>query len=99
PAVEVLHGSTSSRHETVARSEDWPRRGLAATGGPGTGALCSARHERERTLRLGVNIDHVATLRKARGGRYPDPVAAAALAELGGAEQITLHVREDRRHV
>src|SRR3954466_13489212 len=50
-------------------------------------------------LRLGVNIDHVATLRKARGGRYPDPVAAAALAELGGAEQITLHVREDRRHV
>jgi pyridoxine 5-phosphate synthase len=50
-------------------------------------------------LRLGVNIDHVATLRQARRGRYPDPVAAAALAELGGADQITLHVREDRRHV
>jgi pyridoxine 5-phosphate synthase len=50
-------------------------------------------------MRLGVNIDHVATLRQARRGRYPDPVAAAALAELGGAEQITLHVREDRRHV
>ena len=50
-------------------------------------------------MRLGVNIDHVATLRQARKGRYPDPVAAAALAELGGAEQITLHVREDRRHV
>jgi pyridoxine 5-phosphate synthase len=50
-------------------------------------------------MRLGVNIDHVATLRQARRGRYPDPVAAAVLAELGGAEQITLHVREDRRHV
>jgi len=50
-------------------------------------------------MRLGVNIDHVATLRQARRGRYPDPVAAAVLAELGGADQITLHVREDRRHV
>jgi pyridoxine 5-phosphate synthase len=50
-------------------------------------------------MRLGVNIDHVATLRQARRGRYPDPVVAAALAELGGADQITLHVREDRRHV
>ncbi|TMA19142.1 MAG: pyridoxine 5'-phosphate synthase [Deltaproteobacteria bacterium] len=60
--------------------------------------LPRGRSGRDR-LRLGVNIDHVATLRKARGGRYPDPVAAAALAELGGAEQITLHVREDRRHV
>src|SRR5258708_647291 len=50
-------------------------------------------------MRLGVNIDHVATLRQARRGRYPDPVHAAALAELAGAEQITLHVREDRRHV
>jgi len=50
-------------------------------------------------MRLGVNIDHVATLRQARNGRYPDPVTAAALAELGGADQITLHVREDRRHV
>ena len=50
-------------------------------------------------MRLGVNIDHVATLRQQRRGMYPDPVAAAALAELGGADQITLHVREDRRHV
>jgi len=50
-------------------------------------------------MRLGVNIDHVATLRQARKGRYPDPVVAAAMAELGGADQITLHVREDRRHV
>ena len=50
-------------------------------------------------MRLGVNSDPVATLRQARRGRAPDPVTAAALAELGGAEQITLHVREDRRHV
>lgn len=50
-------------------------------------------------MRLGVNIDHVATLRQARRGKVPDPAAAAALAELGGADQITLHVREDRRHV
>jgi pyridoxine 5-phosphate synthase len=50
-------------------------------------------------MRLGVNIDHVATLRQARRGRSPEPVVAAALAELGGADQITLHVREDRRHV
>lgn len=49
--------------------------------------------------RLGVNVDHVATLRQARRAAYPDPVTAAALAELGGAEQITIHLREDRRHI
>jgi pyridoxine 5-phosphate synthase len=49
--------------------------------------------------RLGVNIDHVATLRQARGGREPDPVWAAAEAELGGADGITVHLREDRRHI
>ncbi len=49
--------------------------------------------------RLGVNIDHVATLRQARGGNEPDPVWAAVLAELGGADGITLHLREDRRHI
>jgi pyridoxine 5-phosphate synthase len=48
---------------------------------------------------LGVNIDHVATLRQARGGTEPDPVWAAAEAELGGASGITLHLREDRRHI
>jgi len=48
---------------------------------------------------LGINVDHVATLREARGTRYPDPVAAAVLAELGGADQITIHLREDRRHI
>jgi len=50
-------------------------------------------------LRLGVNIDHVATLRQARLGHHPDPVAAAALAIIGGADGITLHLREDRRHI
>jgi pyridoxine 5-phosphate synthase len=50
-------------------------------------------------IRLGVNVDHVATLRQLRGTVYPDPAAAAALAELAGAEQITVHLREDRRHV
>jgi pyridoxine 5-phosphate synthase len=49
--------------------------------------------------RLGVNVDHVATLRQARRSAYPDPVAAALLAELGGADQITIHLREDRRHI
>lgn len=48
---------------------------------------------------LGVNIDHVATVRQARGGAEPDPVAAAVLAELGGADGITIHLREDRRHI
>ncbi len=49
--------------------------------------------------RLGVNVDHVATLRQARHATYPDPVTAAALAELAGADQITIHLREDRRHI
>lgn len=49
--------------------------------------------------RLGVNIDHVATVRQARRGDEPDPVAAAAFAELGGADVITVHLREDRRHI
>jgi pyridoxine 5-phosphate synthase len=48
---------------------------------------------------LGVNIDHVATVRNARGGRFPDPVAAAQLAVEGGADIITFHLREDRRHI
>lgn len=49
--------------------------------------------------RLGVNVDHVATVRQARHTTYPDPVHAAVLAELGGAAQITIHLREDRRHI
>ena len=50
-------------------------------------------------LHLGVNIDHVATIRQARRGVEPDPVAAAVLAELGGADGITVHLRQDRRHI
>jgi pyridoxine 5-phosphate synthase len=54
----------------------------------------------ENTMpKLGVNIDHVATIREARKGREPDPVAAALLAELAGAHGITVHLREDRRHI
>jgi pyridoxine 5-phosphate synthase len=48
---------------------------------------------------LGVNVDHVATIREARGARYPDPIHAALLAEQAGADSITLHLREDRRHI
>ena len=50
-------------------------------------------------IRLGINIDHVATLRNARGGRYPDPLRAAKLAVEAGADNITAHLREDRRHI
>ncbi len=48
---------------------------------------------------LGVNIDHIATLRQARGTRYPEPIQAALVAEQAGADAITLHLREDRRHI
>lgn len=51
------------------------------------------------SILLGVNIDHVATLRNARGTRYPDPVHAAEIAERAGADGITIHLREDRRHI
>ncbi len=50
-------------------------------------------------LKLGVNIDHIASIRQARGTRYPDPVQAAFIAEQAGADVITLHLREDRRHI
>jgi len=53
----------------------------------------------ETDLRLGVNIDHVATVRNARGGAYPDPLRAARIAEDAGADGITAHLREDRRHI
>ena len=56
-------------------------------------------HPKAATLRLGVNIDHVATLRNARGGIHPDPLRAAHLAIEGGADGITAHLREDRRHI
>ena len=53
----------------------------------------------QKPLRLGVNIDHVATVRNARGGDYPDPLRAAKIAEKAGADGITAHLREDRRHI
>ncbi len=56
-------------------------------------------HESKHFLRLGVNIDHVATIRNARGGWHPDPVRAAIMAADGGADGITAHLREDRRHI
>ena len=49
--------------------------------------------------KLGVNIDHVATLRQQRGTRYPEPIQAALVAEQAGADAITIHLREDRRHI
>ncbi len=55
--------------------------------------------DRMHMLELGINIDHVATLRNARGTFYPDPIQAALLAEHAGADVITLHLREDRRHI
>ena len=54
---------------------------------------------RKSHLRLGVNVDHVATVRNARGGPHPDPVRAALLAAEAGADGITAHLREDRRHI
>lgn len=56
-------------------------------------------HHHAQTIELGINIDHVATLRNARGTVYPDPIQAALLAEHAGADLITLHLREDRRHI
>lgn len=55
--------------------------------------------DRPPKLRLGVNVDHVATVRNARGGRHPDPVQAAEIAVMAGADGITAHLREDRRHI
>ncbi|MGA8032067.1 MAG: pyridoxine 5'-phosphate synthase, partial [Casimicrobiaceae bacterium] len=59
----------------------------------------SAQAAQRATIGLGVNIDHVATVRQARGSRYPDPLHAALVAEQSGADSITLHLREDRRHI
>ncbi|MGY6277281.1 pyridoxine 5'-phosphate synthase, partial [Methylomonas sp. MgM2] len=53
----------------------------------------------KQIILLGVNIDHVATLRQARGTRYPDPIQAALISEQAGADGITAHLREDRRHI
>jgi len=78
----------------------------AGPDGPENDAAEPRRGEKRMTkteplgrLRLGVNIDHVATVRNARGGDVPDPVRAAVLAEAAGADGITAHLREDRRHI
>src|SRR5438128_5265984 len=71
----------------------WVRRGPAPI------AIGNKRLPAIPHLRLGVNIDHVATLRNARGGAHPDPVQAAQLAIAAGADGITAHLREDRRHI
>lgn len=56
-------------------------------------------NQAQREILLGVNVDHVATIRQARGTRYPEPIQAALVAEQAGADGITLHLREDRRHI
>src|SRR5215472_4705945 len=74
--------------------------GRAAPGDPGGGEVHEAKGgAMTSSIFLGVNIDHVATLRQARRSRYPDPVHAALAAEAAGADSITLHLREDRRHI
>src|SRR5262245_60780642 len=70
-----------------------------APGWPKTSRLTLTFNEGEDMIRLGVNIDHVATVRQARRALEPDPIAAALLALLGGADGITVHLREDRRHI
>lgn len=61
--------------------------------------MASDSESQTRRVSLGVNVDHIATLRQARGTKYPDPIYAAFLCEQGGADQITVHLREDRRHI
>ena len=64
-----------------------------------SGSNHNSNYDFTNMIELGVNIDHVATVRQARKTYEPDPVVAAALAEQGGADGITFHLREDRRHI
>lgn len=66
---------------------------------PGAEGMHKNNINQNEALRLGVNIDHVATIRNARGGSHPDPVRAALMAQEAGADGITAHLREDRRHI
>lgn len=77
--------------KNVARADTHPS---GRAHGDGGAAMCQ-----RSKIRLGVNIDHVATLRNARGGRHPDPLTVAKLAAVAGADGITIHLREDRRHI
>src|SRR5215212_5264143 len=85
----------SSSGRLRARRPGWPRPGRSASTDHSTRETTMAAPY----LRLGVNIDHVATLRNARDQGYPDPVRAAHAAILAGADGITAHLREDRRHI
>lgn len=73
--------------------------GIKAEGMGAEGMGKGGRDKAVSSLRLGVNIDHVATIRNARGGAHPDPVRAAEIAAMAGADGITAHLREDRRHI
>lgn len=75
-----------------------PKRNFASSRCP-TFSNYSYQGEFHPVIRLGVNVDHVATVRQARGGEEPDPAAAAIVAEMSGADMITIHLREDRRHI
>ena len=89
-------------HERLAAEKstaDAPAAAAYNRGSPAADARPRPMTRPPGRLRLGVNIDHVATVRNARGGPYPDPLRAAKLAEAAGADGITAHLREDRRHI
>src|SRR5262249_1804457 len=93
---ETRRGVTCSSAPSAATIRMWTRIPILS---PPTAGLESYPTRRVSMIRLGVNIDHVATVRQARRAAEPDPVAAAVLAVLGGADGITVHLREDRRHI
>jgi pyridoxine 5-phosphate synthase len=98
-SLRILDGAAVSKHEATMPPH-LSRRGEDAA--PQDEEIGSKSHEFRMVtspLRLGVNVDHVATLRNARGGRRPDPVRAALVAIEAGADGITAHLREDRRHI
>ncbi len=96
-------GNRPRRQGTLARAGAIAYMRTQARRRPGPPRLARRTNEdialTVKPLRLGINIDHVATIRNARGGRHPDPVRAAHLAVLAGADGITAHLREDRRHI
>src|SRR5947209_4606777 len=97
---EIFATERLAPEKPAAFVELWPRfRGGSTPDDDVPSAETIRRILGETRAHLGVNIDHVATLRQARRTNEPDPVWAAALAELGGADGITLHLREDRRHI
>src|ERR1700755_2056631 len=89
--------SASSSRLTSATSRISLRAGFS--GHDGVFPVAASCDSRAMPVRLHINVDHVATVRNARGTRYPDPVLAAQLCEAAGADGITAHLREDRRHI